>query len=262
MKKLTSGQAVALFVLVVLASTAVSQYLSFVDFLTLYNIGYQEGYYMEDGVLKGFFAEYYPAWDGDKVSITIGRGALGSTPADEVRNILTDMRYDFKEFMSSNDIIAGESKCEVKITIYDNSGSGIPYDTYPVDRSVPLMGKIVATDTINSDEYFSMRPSGGGEPYLYYHDYDCVLDQHYPVEELQGDYQYLLELELIPVAAEDPPEEPPSELPAIPPTEPPSVPPAAPPNKLDLFLQTYKLQLTIMALLAVIIFVYLLQGLV
>jgi len=274
MRKKDQQKWLALVVLIALAALVANRYMSFMQYLALYNLAYFDNNYVvhNDSTITGFFAEYRPSWDGQRIVLAVGRGGLGGTPSEGIKDILLPLRYKFRSDMADNGIIPGKSKCELKLTILacDEQGScsGIPTTNYPIDPAVPIYATLEQTSNIDSDEFF-MSSTSGGQPYYYYHDYDCVLDTPYPIEGVINatqDMMYSFEVALLPAPSTDdesgdddelaPPEEPIDEgQDGTTGSEPEPIP-----SRFDLFVSAYKLPLFLLFVIAILIITYLMRG--
>ena len=69
MRKKDQQKWLALVVLIALAALVANRYMSFMQYLALYNLAYFDNNYVvhNDSTITGFFAEYRPSWDGQRI---------------------------------------------------------------------------------------------------------------------------------------------------------------------------------------------------
>jgi hypothetical protein len=129
---------------------------------------------------------FEPTWDGTGVGCGVAADFVGwsaSTPIADVEAKMLPLRAKYNEFLSSNNIIPGQSTCHIDITASkgDSLYSQAPYtDSEYGGMHTNLPGHLVAT---NSGLLVNPGTTGyypTNNPFYYYEDYKCVLDTPFP----------------------------------------------------------------------------------
>lgn len=125
---------------------------------------------------------FEPTWDGTGVGCGVAADFIGwsaATPLADVEAKMLPLRAKYNDFLASNNIIPGQSKCSIDITASkgDSLYSQVPYtDAEYGGTHTNLPGHLVVTNTglLTNPGTTGYYPTNS--PFYYYEDYKCVLD--------------------------------------------------------------------------------------